>query len=382
MASPVPVLLDRPRQLAMTIAGQQAPDLRIRLPHWPMGVLNHLLDQPAGAILDRGAVLNALHTVVNLRILATYLEVKLLQRSRHWRGWLRQAAVGEILGVSTSGVTRRRQRLGRAIGGGRPIKISPSLPRVSRVDAEDRARTILDRRSAEQDEIAVLPDYRDLFGVVLYVLRGEAEVDIEVFVEDLLDCLYIVVSLRRQLDTLELGYLDLGRVIGVPNVELGAPFGRRDAWATWKARRRLANAAQHRGRHVVTADLPAADVPAADVTGDDYAEAARSIEARPVASEVEPELRALAAGLLAHEGYLAGNEELAEWLHWLREQRVHDQQVPLTPGAVGLLWTVVDEVAAAVIPDSVPGADELDSLAALLASAHTLRARLRPTRGD
>lgn len=314
---------------------QQPLDLRDRLPRHACGVLLALRDSRAQDRWSQPEVLNALHAVNRLGALLNWLELRVLTRGRHWHGWVRQAELGESLGISASGVTRRRQRLAAAVAGTATVKISPSTPRISPQHAERLAQEVLDRRTDEQDEVDRLPDVRDLVGTVRYVLQHEGAVRAETFAKDLVDCLRIVVCLRRLLARLEADYIAIGRRSGIPALVLGEPFGRRDPRATWRARQRILHGEVPGGRRVVTRTFVESDL-------------AVDTEVDP---QVHQDIRAMAGRLLDFHEDLAADADLDEWLRWLSEQDLHEAGRPLTRRQLGLLWATLDEVAAVIDPD-------------------------------
>lgn len=342
-------------------------------PTHPLDLLAQLTRRHDADSLAHEDILDALQLVVSLRRVLVYLELRLLNRGHHWRGWLRQADIGRKLGVSVSGVTNRRKRLPLKLVNGSDVQIRPTTPRIDPETAAALASEVLDRREETQDEVGRLPAHDDLISVLFYVLAHEKAVPVEVFVEDILACLSIVVSLRRQLDDFELALLDLGRERQVPNVMLGQPLGRLDQHATWKARRRLRNSSSG-GRHeVVGYHLHGSTAPDPKQDDPESADAA--------------ELRALASGLLEHHSSLAEDEDLDSWLRWLHETGVHDQGVPLTRGSIGLLWTVFDDVAT-VVRDLATGESSspqltggaIAQLLELISAGEALRQRLRAAR--
>ncbi len=368
-------LTERPVEITASIIGRLTSSDRGVVPAYPLGVLEYIArGGPTSRPSDRD-ILDALELVVALRNVSIYLEVRLLRRGQHWRGWISQAEIGKRLGVSVSAVTNRRARLPQKIASGSPVQVRPGTPRVDTKTAVALATEVLDRREETQDEVERLPDPADLISVVSYALANERLVPVEVFVEDILACLSIVVSVRRQLDDLELTLLDLGRNHQVPNKLLGQPFGRRDQHATWKARRRLRNSSTG-GRH---------EVVGYHVQESDSSEPSRSTPDTGAAAE----LRTVAAGLLQHHRSLADDEELDSWLRWLEEAGLHHEEVSLTRGGIGLLWTVFDDVAEA-IGSLKSGAssrlrltsDELTELCELVDGGNALRQRLRAAQRD
>lgn len=327
--------MERPTALALAIAARQPPELRESLSQHPLGLLRQLIAQGGSCAIGAADVLSGLELVEALRQELIYLEVRLLRRGRHWRGWVSQAEIGKRLGISVSGVTNRRNRLLLKITSGGQVQVRPTTPRVSQQAAENLAAEILERRAATQQEVGCVPATDDVLQVVVYVLAHEAAVPVAVIAEDILQCLSIVVSVRRQLDGLELGLLDLGRVLGLSNRALGLPLGRMDQHATWKARRRLRNSSTG-GRHEVVGHHLSND-------DDDPANSANVVNER-----TEHQIRKLAAELLAHHATLADDEDLDEWLRWLNDAGVHDESRPLSAGGIGLLWTVLEDVATAL----------------------------------
>lgn len=329
-------LVERPTALAAVLAARQSPELRMSLPQHPLGLLHHLIAQGGGYALGAADVLAGLELVEALRQALIYLEVRLLGRGRHWRGWVSQAEIGKRLGISVSGVTNRRNRLPLKITSGGRVQVRPTTPRVSRQAAESLAAEILERRDAIQHEGGRVPTSDDVVQVIVYVLAHEGAVPVSVIAEDILQCLSIVVSVRRQLDEFELALLDFGRELGVSNRALGFPLGRKDQHATWKARRRLRNSSTG-GRH--------------EVIG--YHQSVGDDEATGTATEVdeqsEHQIRGIANDVLTHHDALAKDEDLDEWLRWLREAGVHDKDRPLSAPGLGLLWTVLDDVGAALL---------------------------------
>ncbi len=363
-------LTERPVEITASIIGRLTSSDRGVVPAYPLGVLEYIAQGGPTSPPSGRDILDALELIVALRNVLIYLEVRLLRRGQHWRGWISQAEIGKRLGVSVSAVANRRARLPQKIATGSPIQVRPGTPRIDTKTAIALATEVLDRREESQDEVERLPDPADLMSVVGYALAYERLVPVEVFVEDILACLSIVVSVRRQLDDLELTLLDLGRDLQVPNKLLGQPFGRRDQHATWKARRRLRNSSTG-GRHEVVGY---------------HLEKSESQE--PIRSTPDPgaaaELRTMAAGLLKHHTSLADDEELDSWLRWLDEAGLHHEDVSLTRGGIGLLWTVFDDVAEAV--RSIKSgesrqlrltSDELTELCKLVDWGEALRRQLR-----
>lgn len=316
---------------AVQLALRQPAELRGELPRYPLGVAVALLAHRRDAVWPHVDVLDVLSLVVELRRLLNMLEWRVLTRAAHWKGWTKQDDFAAVLGVSRGGVTRRRERLTRALPRGGVVKRSPQTPFISRQEAETAARVLVDRRAELQDEADRMPDPQDLVGVVSYALQHENEVGPEVFAADLLVCERIIVALRWQLDDVEDQALAAGRRSGMPNEVLGAPLGRLGASATWRARRRYANGLEPGGRRVVTRE-PMMTAFQATAT---------------IAAVVQKEsgaIRGIAMRLLEFREELDVDANMHEWMDWLAEDGVADEQVPLTPGMTGLLWTVLGEL--------------------------------------
>lgn len=356
-------LLREPSELAAEVIARRSRSHHGH-PEHVIGLLRQFVQQAATLTVDD--VLDGMRMIVLLRRVLIYLEIKLLQRGRHWRGWVRQADIGRALGIGVAGVSMRRARLGEKLANDRPVQLRPKTPRISRQDAESIAEEMLDRRVELQDQVDHLPSKDDSVGAIAYILAHEGEVAAEVFAEDIVAAVRLVVATRRELEELELRLLDLGREKGIPNLKLGAPAGRRDAHATWKARQRIRNALAH-GRHEVS--MFPAETPTSG-----------ELEVRALDQGASSEVRALVAGLFDPGIYeaLAVDEDLDEWLRWLREADLADEATTLTPAGIGLLWTVLLEEVPTVLDKKYDGPVELDAdareqLSVLIAKGERLR---------
>jgi hypothetical protein len=340
---------------ASSIRRRQSDDVRAYLPDWPCGTLDYIRSRPE-ILLSEADIVDALHIVVALRLWLNFLERQHLRRgrreARHVKG-LTQIAMGAVLGMTGEGVSMRIKALKAAQLGLSTTKISPRYARVSVSDAVSAAQNVIESR-ADHTEIPH-PAPEDLFGVAAFVLdvahHDDAVVPLELIPDDVKDCLRIVACLRRHLDALEEHYLSRGRTLGVPNLVLGAPFGRKSYRATWLAHRRLTNAAQPGGRHIVTSDDTKR-------SGRDHASHAKSPSAPEWAAAL---LRSAAVTLveLQEQKQLVADEELDSDVCWLRDAGVHLPGTAIGERERGLLWLVCDSISDSKLVDQIDGLRKL-----------------------
>lgn len=340
---------------ASRIRQRQPDEVSAYLPDWPCGVLDYIRSRPE-ILLTEADIVDALHTVVALRLWLNYLERQHLRRgrreTRHVRG-LTLIMMGAVLGMTGEGVSMRIKALKAPQLGLSTTKISPRYARVSVSDAITAAHHVIESRTDNTEVPHPAPE--DLFGVAAYVLEvahyDDAAVPLELIPDDVKDCLRIVACLRRHLDTLEEHYLSRGRALGVPNLVLGAPFGRRSSRATWLAQRRLTNAAQPGGRHTVTPD----DAKPSGRHGASHAKPSSAPE------WAAAQLRSAAAALvkMQKQKQLVADEELDSDVCWLRDAGLHLPGAAIGERERGLLWLVCDSIADSKLVDQIDGLRKL-----------------------
>lgn len=308
-----------------------------KLPTWPYGTITHLTTLPA----HPDDILDALTALVALRHLLNWIEFRHLRRATHAHYVIptsQHKIAGDILGISSSGLTRRRRRLAHTIAEQRHVKNSPQLPRIT-LDAAATATTlILEHREGLVPSPPPPPE--DLIGVAHYAAAWPDTPDLHELVADIQAALTIAVCLRRHLDDIEADLLDLGRALKISNVDLGKPLGRFSKRATWKARVRPRNGDRAGRRRRVQA--PIVDAPV-DIQ-----------EAVSLDTDLTVQLRTFIDQLLTYRP-LINDEDLDMWMDWLAEHAAK----PPTDHTLSLLAVAADEIAEAPYAQKINGLPEL-----------------------
>jgi hypothetical protein len=307
---------------------------------WAYGVAIGLLALPRERV-QRADITDALAVLVELRHWLNWIEFRHLRRAAHAHYLIRTsqyALAGDLLGISTAGLTRRRLRLARTIPARGQVKNSPSLPRIDLPAAHAAAELVLEHR--EGHITAPPPDVSDLIGVAAYAAIWHETPSLDQHAADIRAAMTIVVALRRHFDDLEADLLDLGRALGISNTDLGRPLGRLGNRATWKARARLRTGDRAGRRRRADATPREEPITIAAPSG--------------LTASLDAHVRTAITNLLAYRPSV-NDEDLDIWLSWLADHAAE----PLTDRVFSLLWAVADEISSSPKARKIPGLLEL-----------------------
>lgn len=332
-------------EAAAAAAPIRARHLADKLPTWPYGTLTRLpsLSPCPDDVLDGATVL------VALRHQLTWIESRHLRRASRAHYVIKtsqHALAGDILGISSTGVIKRRRRLARAIAHRGQVKNSPQLPRIDPGPAAEAAALLLEHRAGLVP--APPPPVEDLIGAAAHAAAWPDTPDLKQLADDIRAALTVVVFLRRHFDDIEADLLDLGRSMGISNTDLGKPFGRLGSRATWKARARLRNG-DRPGRHR-RVRAPVVDEPVLIA------------EAAALDDTVASRTQTLIARLLEYRPKI-DDEDLDIWMGWLADHAT----APPTDHTMSLLGTVADDLC------DDPHAQSIDGLVELAHEIRTFR---------
>lgn len=328
----------------------RARHLAERLPTWPYGTLTTLASLDA----TQADVLDACTLLVTLRHYLNWIEFRHLRRASRAHYVLdtsQHSLVGDLLGISKSGITHRRRRLARIAVERGQVKNAPSLPRIDPPAAVDAAELLVEHRDGRGP--VPTPPPEDLVGVAAHAARWPDQPDLDQLAADIRAAITVVVYLRRRFDDIEADLLDAGRELGIPHADLGRPFGRLHRQATWRAwaRNRTGDRAGRRRRpHAPEVDQPV-------------------IIAETIALETPVAVQAqdLIARLLAYRPKIQ-DPDLDIWLEWLAD---HATTTP-TDRTLSLLGAAADDIR------HDPHSQTIDGLVALAIEITAFR-RAHPT---